>query len=189
MLKVVLASASPRRQELLKLLFSEFLVCPSDADESYANDTPAFEVPVLLSARKAEFVADFQDDALVISADTCVIIEDKILGKPRNYDDAFETLSLLSGKTHYVITGCTLYYGGEYRSFSVKTQVEFYELTKYEIDEYINRNECFDKAGAYGIQGYGSTLVKGIKGDYFNVVGLPVSRLKREIDNFIGGMV
>lgn len=117
----------------------------------------------------------------VIGADTVVAVDNEILGKPENAEHAFEMLSLLSGRQHSVFTGVTLLHGGKSKSFFCETKVNFYELSKQEINDYIACGECFDKAGAYGIQGKGSLFVSGICGDYFNVVGLPVSRLAREL--------
>ena len=116
---------------------------------------------------------------------TCVISEDRILGKPSSREDAFLMLKSLSGKTHLVITGCAIVKGGKEISFSEVTKVEFYPLADEEINAYLDTNEYCDKAGAYGIQGKGAVLVKGICGDYFNVVGLPVARLSRELKNFL----
>ena len=121
------------------------------------------------------------DSDIIIGADTVVALDGKILGKPKNDENAREMLKFLSGKAHSVFTGVTLIKGDITRSFAVETKVKFFDLTDEEIDEYIKTGEPADKAGAYGIQGYGSLLVEKIDGDYFNVVGLPVSKLAREL--------
>ncbi len=183
-INVVLASSSPRRHELLKMLFSEFEVCPADINEENLPDIPVFEVAEFLAAEKAKAISC--KNALVIACDTVVISEDKILGKPKSTEDAIAMLSQLSEKTHVVVTGVCLCYNDKSISFSEKTEVEFYNLSKKDILAYIATGEPFDKAGAYGIQGLGAFFVKGIKGDYYNVVGLPVARLRQEILKLIG---
>ncbi len=182
---VVLASASPRRKELLGLIFDEFLVFPSSVDETIPENLEAVEVPEFLSKIKARDVADKFPDSLVIGADTCVIINNEILGKPSNFSEAKRMLKTLSGNTHSVITGCTIIYKGVEVSFSVETFVNFYELNEQQIVDYINLNESYDKAGGYGIQSKGAMLLKSINGDYFNVVGLPVAELNRKILDII----
>ena len=186
-MKVVLASASPRRQELLKLLFDEFEVRPSNADETPPSDIKCEDVPLFLAKVKAESVGSYcEKDTLVIGCDTSVIVDGEILGKPHGRDDAYRMLKLLSGKEHKVITGCCALMNGETLCFSEETKVTFYELSEKDINDYISTGEPFDKAGAYGIQGYGALLTQKIDGDFFNVVGLPVSRLNREIRGLTG---
>ena len=181
---IILASASPRRQELLRLLQREFRVVPADIDESVRRNVPLHLIPAFLADKKAAHVsARFPQDT-VIGCDTGVFIGNQMIGKPNSERAAFEILKTLSGRTHKVITGCALYRGGERRVFSEVTEVRFYPLSDDEILSYIATGEPMDKAGAYGIQGYGSLLVREIKGDYFNVVGLPVARLERELRNF-----
>ena len=182
---IILASASPRRKELLSKIFEDFRIIPADVDETINGDINTDLVPQYLSTIKAKAVAETNPNSLVISADTVVIHNNEILGKPKNAEDAKNMLNKLSGKAHFVITGCCIYYNGDYHSFSCKTKVTFYELSELEIKQYIATNECFDKAGAYGIQGYGSLLVKEIEGDYFNVVGLPVSMLNQKLKSII----
>lgn len=176
---LVLASASPRRQELIRLIDEEIIICPSDADESFSADTPAESVPEILAVRKAAEVAKKYPNNTVIGSDTSVIIDNEILGKPKDKDDAARMLRLLSGKTHKVITGCAIFKDGKSISFSETTEVTFHPLSDKDIEAYIATNEPNDKAGAYGIQGKGSLLIKGINGDYFNVVGLPVAKLNK----------
>ncbi len=184
--KVILASASPRRQELIKLIFDSVEILPADCDETLPEGIGAREAVEYLSKIKNEASAKLtEEENLIISADTVVAVGDEILGKPIDKEDARRMITLLSGKVHQVYTGVTLSLNGKTKTFSEKTDVEFFNLTKEEIEEYINSSEPYDKAGAYGIQGKAGLLVKGINGDYYNVVGFPVARLKREIQEFI----
>lgn len=184
--KVILASASPRRQELIKNIFDSVQILPADCDETLPEGIGAREAVEYLSKIKNEASSKLTDkENLIISADTVVAVDDKILGKPVDKEDARRMISLLSGKVHQVYTGVTISLNGETRTFSEKTDVEFFNLTENEIEEYISSSEPYDKAGAYGIQGKASLLVKGINGDYYNVVGFPIARLKRELADFI----
>ncbi len=178
-MKIVLASASPRRRELLKLITDDFTVMPSDADETLPKNISADKAAEYLAVVKAKSIV--KNDAVVIGCDTVVAADEKILGKPKNRTDCFEMLRLLSGRKHFVYTGVCILFNNEVFSFTEKTEVEFHELSDAEIEEYMNSGEPFDKAGGYGIQGKGSLFVKGICGDYFNVVGLPVSALNRKL--------
>lgn len=181
---LVLASASPRRQELIRLISEDIVIAPSEVDETVPENISAEAAPEFLAVKKAAAVAkDFPHDT-VIGSDTSVIVDRLILGKPVNREDAKRMLTLLSGKTHKVITGCAVFKNGRSISFSETTEVKFHHLTEVEIEEYLDREEYKDKAGAYGIQGYASLLIEGINGDYFNVVGLPVSRLARLLKRF-----
>ena len=182
---LILASASPRRKELISLISDDVKIIPSDADETYDDTIPSEAVPELLAVRKATSVSKLYPNDTVIGCDTSVIIDGKILGKPQNEEDATRMLSLLSGRTHKVITGCAIFHKGKSVSFSEETEVQFYPLSKDEMSEYIKSGEPMDKAGAYGIQGKAALFVKSINGDYFNIVGLPVSRLNRILNNFI----
>jgi len=182
---VILASASPRRKELLGYIFDDFKIISSSVDESVPKDIPAFVYPEYLSNLKAMDIASNHYHSLVIGADTIVMLENDILGKPKDKNDARNMLSSLSGKTHKVITGCTLAYMGKKLTFSVVTEVEFYPLSEREIEEYINTDEPYDKAGGYGIQSKGALFVKKINGDYFNVVGFPIAELKRSIEKIL----
>ena len=182
---VILASASPRRQELLKLIFEDFLVEPADIDETVRRTIELEQYPEYLALKKSRYVSEknhFND--IVIGCDTGVFIGDIMLGKPADKEKAREMLKLLSGRTHKVITGVSIFYKGQNISFSQVTDVEFFHLTDSDIDEYINTGEPMDKAGAYGIQGKGALLVKRIKGDYYNVMGLPVAELNQKIKMF-----
>ena len=174
---MILASQSPRRRELLKYITDDFAVKVSDVDETLPNGASPSAAVVYLSQIKARPFAAVGDT--VIGADTVVAIDGKILGKPTDKADAAAMLRELSGTTHSVFTGVTVIKDNHERSFYCETKVKFYPLTDSEIERYIATGEPLDKAGAYGIQGYGSLLVEGIEGDYFNVVGLPVSRLNR----------
>lgn len=180
--KIILASASPRRIELLHLLFPVFDVVPSDIIENALSDD-LYDVPAELSLLKASDVASKNKAAAVIGADTAVIIGSTILGKPKDRQEAFEMLRLLSGKTHSVVTGVTVIYSNKVKTISDITHVSFYELSDEEIKSYIDGDAPYDKAGAYGIQGKAALFVREIKGDFYNVVGLPVSKLKRLIKN------
>lgn len=180
----VLASKSPRRKELMSIISEDFKVVVSDADEDsiQKENTPADiyvqQLALLKAAASAKKVLK-DKKALIISADTIVVKNGEILGKPRDEDDAFRMLALLSGDVHEVYTGyCVMRISDGYTECgSERTEVEFKNLTKEDIEKYIATGEPMDKAGAYGIQGKGTLLVKGIKGDFFNVVGLPISAL------------
>lgn len=199
MANLILASASPRRRELLHLITPSYDLASSSAEEQIhiSKETPVRKVPLLLAAAKARDVAEKNPGKVVIGADTVVIDpEGEILGKPLDEADAAHMLRLLSGKTHQVVTGVCLYYQPPKpslpekssplsESFAEITDVTFYPLSEAEIKDYVATGEPMDKAGAYGIQGAGSVLVEGIRGDFFNVVGLPVARLKRVLSCFI----
>ena len=174
---MILASKSPRRQELLKYITDNFTVKTAEVDETLPEGMKPEEAVKYLSRIKAQPFEN--EDSIVIGADTIVVIDGKILGKPCDNRDAENMLRRLSGKTHSVFTGVTVIKNGEYHTFSTETKVTFFELSDSDIKRYIETKEPLDKAGAYGIQGYGSLLVEKIDGDYFNVVGLPVSKLNR----------
>ncbi len=183
-MKLILASASPRRQELLRLITEEFEVHPVDADETLPAGMPVELAPSFLADLKAQAAAKEFPDDLVIGCDTVVTMDDEIMGKPKDREDAFRMLRKLSGETHTVMTGAALYLKGKSTVFTVDTRVTFYPLTDDEINAYLDTNEYCDKAGSYGIQGKGSLLVERIEGDYFNVVGLPVAALSRNLTQF-----
>ena len=182
---IILASASPRRKELLEKLDLDFSVCPADIDESLLPDEDAAMYPLRTAVQKAMAVAKTTEDALVIAADTVVAVDDDILGKPRDEAEAKAMLQRLSGREHIVITGIGVVDTASGRTLSATEQtiVYFHPLRDEEIDAYIATGECMDKAGSYGIQGKGSLLVRKIDGDYFNVMGLPLSRLYRLLLN------
>lgn len=176
---LILASGSPRRRELLSLITDEFEVLVSGCDEFVPEGTPAEKVPAILAEQKALAVAKLRPEDTVIGSDTVVVLNNEIFGKPKDKAHAHAMLKALSGKRHFVYTGVAVAEKGSVRSFVQKTEVEFYELSDETIEKYIATGEPMDKAGAYGIQGKGSVLVKGIIGDYFNVMGLPVAETAR----------
>lgn len=183
-MKLVLASASPRRRELISLISEDVTCAVSGVEEVVPDSVSVFEIPLCLASQKAEAVAKLYPDDIVIGCDTAVLLDGEVLGKPKDKDDARRMISSLSGRVHQVVTGCSLKYKGESKGFSNLTEVEFYPLSEKEIEDYINTSEPYDKAGGYGIQGKASLFVKSIKGDYFNVVGLPVAELNRQLKAF-----
>jgi len=184
MSSIILASQSPRRRELIRNITEEYEVAVAPVDEILPEGISPEEAPVYLARLKARAVADEHPGRVVIGADTVVVLDGHVLGKPRDAADAKEMLHALSGRLHTVITGCCIVCGGAERSFSEHTHVRFYPLSDREIEDYIATGEPLDKAGAYGIQGRGSIFVSGIEGDFFNVMGLPVARLNRELKAF-----
>ena len=184
---MVLASGSPRRRELMRLLFDDFTVRPASGEEIVPPGADPGDVSRLLAVQKCREVAALYPDDLVIGCDTTVICGSEILGKPADARDAARMLTMLSGSTHQVVSGVCIAFQGREQSFSVSTDVTFRRLSKAEIDAYIATNEPMDKAGAYGIQEKGSLLVSRFEGDFFNVVGLPVERLALELDRLLGG--
>ena len=181
-LKIILASASPRRKELLAGLDLDFEVkVVKGVSESYPKTLRAEEVPQYSSREKAA-AYQVDDDELLLTADTVVIVDNTILGKPHDADDARRMLRLISGRTHQVVTGVTLTTAKAQKTFGVSTDVTFRQLTDDEIDYYIAHYRPFDKAGAYGIQEWiGYVGVTSIHGSYYNVMGLPVQRIYQEI--------
>ena len=197
--RIILASASPRRRELLSLVTDNFEVLTADVDERAAeikmeeDGVPALRVSEHLAEIKAKAVYDTlteeeKENSIVIGADTSVILDNIIFGKPADREEAVNILSLLSGHTHVVATGVCVFAGQKKLVFTEETRVEFNVLDDYQkalIEAYIDTGSPFDKAGGYGIQDMGALLVKGIDGDYANVVGFPVSRLARELSNMV----
>ncbi len=179
-MKLVLASKSPRRSEILKNAGIDFVVRTADADETIPNGTKPEYAVVFIAARKAMAV-EREKDELVLGADTVVVLDGEILGKPKDKDDAYNMIKKLSGRVHSVFTGVCAIADGFSMTFSEETRVEFYNLSDEEINTYINTDEPYDKAGAYGIQGLASKFIRGIDGDYFNVVGLPMSAIYQKI--------
>lgn len=177
---MILASQSPRRKELLGFITSDFRVIPAVGEEKVPEGASPEETVLLLSRQKAEEIAREHKGEIIIAADTIVSIDGEILGKPRGEAHAFEMLRKLSGRVHSVFTGvCVIFAEGKIESFAEETKVEFYELSDAEINAYIATGDPMDKAGAYGIQEKGAANVKGIVGDFYNVMGLPVGRLAR----------
>ena len=184
---ILLASASPRRKELLSQLCVEFEVVPSiEVDESYSSTLDAYEVAPHLSKLKAEVYRQLIiDKQLIITADTVVINNGEVLGKPVSLQHAKEMLESLSGHSHSVVTGVTITSIDKQVTFAVNTEVEFAQLSSQEIDDYVDNFVPLDKAGAYGIQEWiGCIGVKNIKGSFYNVMGLPLHRLYEELKNF-----
>ncbi len=181
-MKIILASGSPRRKEILHSAGYEFEVRTSSADETLPKNISPEEAVMYLAQIKGDAIKS-EDDEIVISADTVVVLDGEILGKPKDISDAHRMLTALSGRTHSVLTGVCIRNKEKKTVFYENTEVEFWNLTQEEISDYIKTGEPFDKAGGYGIQGKGAMLVKKINGDYLNVVGLPMSRLKRELEN------
>lgn len=174
---IILASGSPRRKSLLESLGLKFTVYrPNVSEEHMPGETPS-ELCLRLSRMKAEAGSLEYPDDIIIAADTIVVIDGKILGKPHDRNDAKRMLGLLSGNLHEVITGLSVMHEGEMISEDVHTLVKFRELSDAEISAYVSTGEPDDKAGAYAVQGIGSLLIEGINGDFYNVVGLPLCRL------------
>lgn len=183
---IILASASPRRRELLKLICEDFKSVSPDVDETVPDQVEILERPQFLAVKKAMHVCgELSEKAVVIGCDTGVFIDDEMLGKPKDEEEAFSMIKKLQGKDHLVVTGCCITDGTHKREFSVTSRVFFYPLSDEDIRDYIATGEPMDKAGAYGIQGKGSLLIEKIQGDYFNIVGLPLSALARELKAFL----
>ena len=179
--KIILASASPRRKELLSQIGVTFEIIKAEKEEHITSSIPT-EVVKELSMQKAKEVAAKCDGSIIIGADTIVAMEGQILGKPKDRADAMRMLRLLQGKKHQVITGVTVLLGStKTLSFAEVTDVSLYPMTDAQIERYIATKEPMDKAGAYGIQGRFAAYVRGIEGDYNNVVGLPIGRLYQEV--------
>ena len=180
---MILASQSPRRIELMREAGFDCRVMPADIDESPLPGERPCALVERLACAKARAVAPHADaDEALIAADTIVYLDDEILGKPVDAEDAKRMLHLLSGRTHQVATGVCLRRGAREDAFTVRTHVTFYPLSDAEIDAYVATGEPLDKAGAYGIQGAGGRLlVRGIEGDYYNVVGLPIAEVVRHL--------
>ncbi len=175
-MQLILASGSPRRKELLSLFHIPFTVVPADVDETMDPAKAPCDEVARLSAKKARAVKREPDD-VVIAADTIVVCEGKVLGKPKSEENAYHMLSLLSGRDHQVMTGCTVLRGEKCETFTEVTDLHFRTLSEREIRAYIASGEPMDKAGAYGIQGGAALFCRRMEGDYYNVMGLPVCRL------------
>ncbi|PEE44203.1 Maf family protein [Bacillus pseudomycoides] len=184
MKKLILASGSPRRKELLELAGVPFEIVVSEIEETIGAYSSPADIVMSLALQKASAVVEHHEDSMVLGADTIVTYESRILGKPKDEAEAKEILQLLSGKTHEVYTGVALISKEKTVTFYERTEVTFWELTEEEIDAYIATKEPLDKAGSYGIQGKGSIFVQHIQGDYYSVVGLPIARLVRELKQF-----
>ena len=184
---IILASKSPRRQELLRGMGVDFEILTKETPENYPADLPLDEVPKYLSLQKSLAFNDNElpADYLLITSDTVVICEGEILGKPKNREDATRMLQLLSGKTHHVVTGVTVRSAKKTESFAVRSNVTFAQLDAEEIDYYIEHCKPFDKAGAYGIQEWiGYVGICGLEGSFYNVMGLPTRKLYQCLKDF-----
>ena len=185
--KIVLASASPRRKELLERAGLKFVVDASDYEEDLSLRMPARRLARYLSCEKAKAVAEKYKNAIIIAADTIISLDDKVFGKPHTNSEAIKMLNILNGWAHDVITGFTIMDTGEVKSVSrsVVTKVYFRKMTMREIEAYVRTGEPLDKAGAYAIQGIGAAMLKKIEGDYNNVVGLPVDAVMKELRKLV----
>lgn len=178
MTKIILASQSPRRKQLMELAELDFEVLIADVDETNPPGMPGEEVPEFLAKKKADAVSHLVNDAIVIAADTVVLLDHHILGKPKDADDAKNILRQLSGRVHKVVTGVCIRKGGKEVSFSTTTEVHFRMLTDAQIEHYIANYKPYDKAGAYAIQEWIGVLgIEKINGDYYNVMGLPIGEV------------
>jgi septum formation protein len=184
--EIILASASPRRKELLAGLGVEFEVIPSNVDEVYSADMPLENVPEYLAELKADSLSEKYPEQIIVSADTVVILENEILGKPIDIDDAIQMIKKLSGKKHEVITGVCIIAGKEKHLFSDRTEVYFKTLKDSEIAYYVHQYKPMDKAGAYGVQEWiGYVAVEKIVGSFYNVMGLPVNKVYSILNQYI----
>ena len=175
-MQLILASASPRRKALLSLFGIPFTVRAADIDETMDPEKPPFDEVARVSRSKALAVSRGEED-IVIAADTIVVCQGKVLGKPHSEDEAASMLRLLSGRDHQVMTGCTILFGDRAETFTEVTSLHFRPLSEKEIQKYVQSGEPMDKAGAYGIQGGAALFCEKLEGDYYNVMGLPVCRL------------
>lgn len=184
--KIILASQSPRRKQLLEWAEVKFDVITSDADESFSVDMPVEEIPVFIARNKATAVQQkLNSDAIILAADTIVVLNNKVINKPSDRNEAIEMLRSLSGNEHRVITGVILLKNDKEISFADVTHVFFHELTDEQIFFYVDKYQPYDKAGAYAIQEWiGVTGIKSINGDFYNVMGLPVSRVLQQLKHF-----
>jgi septum formation protein len=184
--RIILASSSPRRRQLLEWAEIPFDILPSDSDEMVPDRLPVSEIPVFLASQKAAIVRKkITLERIILAADTIVVLDQQMLGKPMDRSDAIRMLSLLSGKVHEVITGVALTSTKKEILFAETTRVRFHSLSRPEIEHYVDRYEPYDKAGAYAIQEWiGVTGIHSINGDFYNVMGLPVSRVLHELKHF-----
>ena len=178
---IILASASPRRKEILELADLKFDVMPSNAQEITTKTAPNEVVMELASIKAKDIYKKSEKQSMIVGADTVVAYQGQILGKPTDEADAKRMLTMLSGQTHEVYTGVCIIEDGKTKTFYEETKVTFYEISDEQIDHYIKTGEPMDKAGSYGIQGKAAVFIKGIEGDYYNVVGFPIARFFQEI--------
>jgi septum formation protein len=182
--RLILASNSPRRREILAMVGYEFDVCVPKVDEAFDQRTSHSQIPVILSARKAAAVAKAHPQKVVVGADTIVVLDDRILGKPGTPQAACEMLSALSGRRHMVYTGYTICQGERMMSGCAETEVRFRLLRDEEIQAYVASGAPMDKAGGYGIQDKGALFIEGITGDYYTVMGIPLSRVAQDLKDY-----
>ena len=178
---IILASASPRRKEILELADLKFDIMPSNAQEITTKTAPNEVVMELASLKAKDIYKKSEKQSMIVGADTVVAYQGQILGKPTDEADAKRMLTMLSGQTHEVYTGVCIIEDGKTKTFYEETKVTFYEISDEQIDHYIKTGEPMDKAGSYGIQGKAAVFIKGIEGDYYNVVGFPIARFLQEI--------
>ncbi len=183
--KIILASGSPRRKELLESLGLDFEVVVLSIDETMKDNVSLNESISDLAYRKADAVFKDNQDSLVIGSDTIVVFDTEILGKPKDKEDARQILSKLSGKVHEVKTAVAILTSNQYEVFVSTTKVKMSQITDEEIETYIETGEPMDKAGAYGIQGYGARFIESIEGDYYTVMGLPINMLYQNLKRFL----
>ena len=183
-MNLILASASPRRKELLSLFGIPFVIRVADIDETMDPQGSPFDEVARVSRLKA-LAVDREKDDIVVAADTIVVCQGRVLGKPRDEEDAKAMLRLLSGRDHQVMTGCTVLAGEKSETFTEITDLHFRELREEEIARYVASGEPMDKAGAYGIQGGAALFCEGLHGDYYNVMGLPVCRLGQTLRRLV----
>ena len=184
--RLVLASQSPRRKQLLEWAGIDFEVVISDADENFPNDMPIVEVPIWIARKKANAVLlKTGTQQKILAADTIVVLGNEIIGKPVDSSDAMNILTKLSGKKHLVISGVIIRSGQKEIAFADQTEVWFHDLSKSQIEYYIDHFSPYDKAGAYAIQEWiGVVGIRAIHGDFYNVMGLPISRVIKELNNW-----
>jgi septum formation protein len=181
--KIILASQSPRRKQLMELAELEFEIIIADVDETNPPGMPGEQVPEFLARKKAAAIEHMVHDAVIIAADTVVLLDHEILGKPKDEAHAIEILQKLSGRMHQVVTGVCMQRGDKQVSFSTVTEVYFRPLTKAQIEHYVSRYKPFDKAGAYAIQEWiGMVGIEKINGDYYNVMGLPIGEVVKYLN-------
>ena len=178
---IILASASPRRKEIMELADLKFDIMPSNAQEITTKTAPNEVVMELASIKAKDIYEKSEKQSMIVGADTVVAYQGQILGKPTDEADAKRMLTMLSGQTHEVYTGVCVIEDEKIKTFYEETKVTFYEISDEQIDRYIKTGEPMDKAGSYGIQGKAAVFIKGIEGDYYNVVGFPIARFLQEI--------
>lgn len=183
-MKIILASQSPRRQELLASAGIEYETIPSKVEEKFNRDIAVEDAVMDLAYQKASWVASsINEDALVIGADTIVVVNNEVLGKPKDYDDAVRMLKMLENNVHQVLTGVSLIKNNIVKNFYEKTYVYFKPMSIKDIERYIIEENVYDKAGSYAIQGEAMRYIDHIEGDYYNVIGLPIDHLLKELKN------